>query len=195
LKLILLMAAALFIGSIPTGLIIAKLRGIDIRNTGSGNIGATNMLRSAGKWPALFTLIGDMAKGVAAVLIARHFFGGEPVYEGIAGICAVLGHDFSIFLRCRGGKGVATSLGVLAVYSPQICLATIIIWLMTAFVTRYSSLSALVSFGIMPLAVYMGDSRAKLPAALFMSVLLYLRHRTNIERLIKGQEPRIGRKA
>lgn len=192
---LLLAVAAFFIGSFPTGLIIAKARGIDPRKKGSGNIGATNVLRSAGKWPAFFTLAGDMAKGAVAVVIARYFFDSDFYYQGLAGLCAVLGHNFSLFLKFRGGKGVATSLGVMLIYSPLTGLIVCIIWLMTVFVTKYSSLSALVSFGIMPFVLYLADSAAKLPAALLISAMIFIRHRQNISRLISGTEPRVGQKA
>lgn len=186
---------AFVLGSIPTGLIIAKVKGIDLRQTGSGNIGATNVLRSAGKGAAFLTLSGDMLKGAAAVLLAGHFLPGQPVYQGIIGLCSILGHNFSVFLKFRGGKGVATSLGVLSIYSPQTGLFTIIIWLMTVWITKYSSLGALVSFGILPLSIVLLDTREKLPVAVFMSLILFLRHRDNISRLMKGTESKVGRRA
>ncbi len=186
-------AAAFLIGSVPTGQIIAGSRGIDLRKKGSGNIGATNVLRTAGKWPALFTLAGDMAKGAAAVLIGRQF-GAGPAMAGIIGLCAIFGHNFSVFLKFRGGKGVATSLGVLGVYSPQTCLFTIIIWLMTALITKYSSLAALVAFGLLPLSITVLDSMEKLPVAFVMTALLFIRHRDNISRLVRGLEPKVGGK-
>ncbi|MEJ2696529.1 MAG: glycerol-3-phosphate 1-O-acyltransferase PlsY [Candidatus Sulfobium sp.] len=186
-----LYAAGFLIGSIPTGQLIARSRGIDLRKKGSGNIGATNVLRTAGRWPAIFTLVGDIAKGAAAVLLGRHF-GAGPVQAGVIGLCAILGHNFSLFLKFRGGKGVATSIGVLSVYSPQTGLFTIIIWLMTVFISRYSSLAALVSFGILPLSISLLDTREKLPVALVMTALIFIRHRENIARLARGQEPKVG---
>ncbi len=194
-KLLLLSLAAFFIGSIPTGLIIAKAHGIGLKKTGGGNIGATNVLRTIGKWQAFLTLAGDILKGAVAVLIGRYFFEGHVYYEGIAGLFSILGHNFSIFLKFRGGKGVATSLGVLNIYSPQTGLFTIIIWIMTVLITRYSSLGALVSFGIMPFSILLLDSREKLPIAFLISVLLFIRHRDNISRLIKGTEPKVGEKS
>jgi len=190
-KLIFLSAAAFVVGSIPTGQIIARMRGLDLRKTGSGNIGATNVLRSAGIWPALFTLVGDILKGVTAVFLGRYFFAGRSSYEGIMGLCAILGHDFSIFLKFRGGKGVATSIGVLSIYSPQTALFTIIIWLMTVVVSRYSSLGALVSFGLMPVGIAAFDRKEKLPVAFLMSILVFIRHKDNISRLVKGTEPKV----
>jgi glycerol-3-phosphate acyltransferase PlsY len=190
-KTALLALAAFLLGSVPTGLIVAQGRGIDPRKTGSGNIGATNVLRAAGKGPAILTLAGDILKGLAAVLLAA-VCGEGVLATGFIGLAAVLGHDFSLFLKFKGGKGVATSLGVLALYAPQTGLFTGIIWLMTARLTRYSSLGALVSFGLMPLGIVLFDSREKLPAALGMTALLFLRHRDNISRLVRRAEPKIG---
>jgi glycerol-3-phosphate acyltransferase PlsY len=193
-KVILLSALSFLLGSIPTGLLVARSRGIDLRNIGSGNIGATNVLRTAGRREALLTLLGDVLKGALPVIAAGYYQTGTP-YEGLIGLCAVLGHDFSVFLRFRGGKGVATSLGVLGVYSPQTGLVTIIIWLMTVILTRYSSLGALISFGLLPLSMFVFDSPEKSIIAFFMSVLIFWKHRTNITRLINGSEPKVGRKA
>jgi glycerol-3-phosphate acyltransferase PlsY len=182
---------AFLLGSVPTGLIVARARGIDLKKSGSGNIGATNVLRTTGKGAALLTLAGDILKGVVAAAAAAHFLSGRPIYEGFAGLCSVLGHDFSIFLKFRGGKGVATSLGVLSIYAPQACLFTTIIWIMTVLLTRYSSLGALVSFGLLPLVMFFVATE-KLPVALLMAALLFLQHRGNISRLIRGTEPKVG---
>ena len=190
-KVLFLASLAFLLGSLPTGLLIAKVRGVNLKETGSGNIGATNVLRTTGKGPALLTLIGDSAKGAVAVLIAR-YFGAGVFFEGVVGLCAVLGHNFSLFLKFRGGKGVATSLGVLTIYSPQTGLFTIIIWLMTVLITRYSSLGALVSFGLLPLSALVLDSREKIPVLFLMTLLIFVRHKDNIRRIIKGTEPRIG---
>jgi glycerol-3-phosphate acyltransferase PlsY len=167
------------------------MKGVDIKNAGSGNIGATNVLRTTGRVPAVITLIGDFAKGAIAVVVAR-YFGAGVFFEGIAGLFAILGHNYSLFLHFKGGKGVATSLGVLTIYSPQTGLLAIIIWLMTVFVTRYSSLGALVSFGLLPIGALVLDSRVKVPVIFLMSVLIFLRHMDNISRLVKGTEPKIG---
>src|ERR1700690_212674 len=157
-KLILLAACSFLLGSIPTGLLIAKTKGIDLRQSGSGNIGATNVLRTTGKLPALLTLAGDFLKGTGAAWLAW-YSGLDISGQGIVGLCCILGHDFSVFLKFRGGKGVATSLGVLSIYSPQTCIFTIIIWAMAALVTRYSSLSAVLSFGILPISIIFLDTR------------------------------------
>ncbi len=194
-KLILLSAVAFIVGSIPTGQIIAGVRGLDLRKAGSGNIGATNVLRSAGIWPALLTLVGDILKGVTAVFLGRYFFAGRSSYEGIMGLCAILGHDFSIFMNFRGGKGVATGIGVLSIYSPQTALFTIILWLMTVLVTRYSSLGALVSFGLMPVGMVVFDRTEKLPVAILISILVFARHKDNISRLVNGTETKVGKRS
>jgi glycerol-3-phosphate acyltransferase PlsY len=189
---------AFIIGSIPTGLLIARAKGIDLRKVGSGNIGTTNVLRAVGKEAALLTLIGDIAKGAVPVLITRALNIGEPgsLYEGLVGLAAIVGHDFSIFLRFRGGKGVATSLGVVLSLSPPVGLFTITLWAITAKWTRYSSLSALVSFGLLPLSVYLIDfSQDKVIIAAAITVLLFLRHAGNIKRLLQGTERKMGEKA
>jgi glycerol-3-phosphate acyltransferase PlsY len=192
-KYILLFIASFILGSIPFGIIIAKAKGVDLKKVGSRNIGATNVLRSLGKWPAALTLLGDVLKGTAAIAIGR-YFGVEPVYEGFVGLSAILGHNFSIFLGFRGGKGVATSLGVLGIYSPQTALFTFIIWLMVVMFTKYSSLGALVSFGLLPINVLLFDSKEKLFTAILITILIFMRHKDNIQRFIKGTERRMGQR-
>lgn len=192
-KYILLFIASFILGSIPFGIIIAKAKGVDLKKVGSRNIGATNVLRSLGKWPAALTLLGDVLKGTAAVAIGR-YFGVEPIYEGFVGLSAILGHNFSIFLGFRGGKGVATSLGVLGIYSPQTALFTFIIWLMVVMFTKYSSLGALVSFGLLPINVLLFDSKEKLFTAILITILIFMRHKDNIQRFIKGTERRMGQR-
>lgn len=193
-KIVLLLLFSFLLGSVPTGLLVARKRGIDIRKIGSGNIGATNILRTTGKLPAIITLAGDFLKGLIAVVIARHFDAGIFL-EGISGVFAVLGHNFSIFLKFRGGKGVATSLGVMSIYSPQTALFTSIIWLLTLLITRYSSLGALVSFGILPFSIVFLDTRDKLAVALIITAMMYLRHKDNIIRLMNGTEMKVGKRA
>lgn len=189
-----LMILSFLIGSIPTGLLIAKTKGIDLRKVGSGNIGATNVLRSVGKEAALFTLIGDIAKGVLPVAIGK-FFGLGIFDAGILGIFSILGHNFSLFLKFKGGKGVATSIGVLLAFSPHVALLTITIWLLTARWTRYSSLSALIAFGLLPLSIYMLDySKEKMIIAVVIAGLIFVRHTANIKRLMQGTESKIGEK-
>lgn len=183
------------IGSIPTGLLIARAKGIDLRKVGSGNIGATNVMRAVGKKAALFTLIGDIAKGIVPVVITKAL-AFDPLYAGISGISAILGHNFSIFLKFKGGKGVATSIGVVLALSPHVGLFTVMMWLMTAKWTRYSSLSALVAFGLLPLSFYLIDHfRQNIIFGAIIAFLIFIRHTANIKRLVQGTETKIGQKA
>jgi len=191
---LLLIIVAYLLGSIPFGDVIARVKGIDLTKVGSGNIGATNVLRSVGRMAAILTLIGDIMKGSLAVAAARYLV-NDPVIEGIAGLAAIVGHDFSIFLRLKGGKGVATSIGVLLVYSPKAAVFTILLWLTVVAISRYSSLGALVAFGVLPVAILVADPvRAKVIISVCIAVLVVLKHEANIRRLIKGIEPRVGGK-
>ncbi len=192
---LLLIIISFLLGSLPFGVIIAKAKGVNLKKVGSGNIGATNVLRTLGKWPAVLTLLGDILKGAAAVAVGRYLSVG-PVYEGIMGLFAILGHNFSLFLGFRGGKGVATSLGVLFIYSPQVGLFTLIIWLVVVLMTRYSSLGAVVSFGLLPMNILLFDhTKGKLIISIVITALLLLRHAGNISRLMKGTERKIGERA
>jgi glycerol-3-phosphate acyltransferase PlsY len=194
LKTALLIICAFVMGSIPVGVIVAKTKGIDLKKIGSGNIGATNVLRSLGKGPAALTLFGDMLKGALAVALGK-YFGLGTFYQGLIGLSAILGHNFSLFLGFRGGKGVATSLGVFLLYSPQTALITFIIWIVVVLTTKYSSLGALISFGLLPLTIILLDSRDKLPVAALVTLFILIRHTDNIRRLIKGTERKIGERA
>ncbi len=191
LKITLLIICAFIMGSIPVGMLVAKAKGVDLKKVGSGNIGATNVLRSLGKGPAALTLLGDMLKGTLAVALGR-YFGLGTFYEGIIGLSAILGHNFSVFLGFRGGKGVATSLGVFILYSPRTALITFVIWMAVVITTKYSSLGALISFGLLPLNIILFDSKDKLPVALLVTLFILIRHTDNIQRLMKGTERRIG---
>lgn len=181
------------LGSIPFGLVIARALGLgDLRQIGSGNIGATNVLRTGNKPAALATLLLDAGKGAIAVLLAR-YFGGETAAI-LAGGAAFLGHCFPIWLGFRGGKGVATFLGTLiALYWP-LGLIACAAWALTAAISRLSSLSALIAAALAPVFAW-GLGRSDLIlVSLFMAALIFLRHRANIARLLDGTEPRIGRK-
>lgn len=192
----LLFALAFVLGSVPVGQIIARIKGLDLRKVGSGNIGATNALRAMGKAPAILTLLGDVIKGAAAVAAARHFFSDDPVMVGIIGLAVIAGHIFSIFLGFKGGKGVATGFGVILVYSPKVALITLIIWLAVALITRYSSLGAIAAVLLLPVNLYIFDfNKEKLIISVMITLLLMIRHFDNIGRLIKGTESRIGGKA
>ncbi len=183
------------IGSIPTGLLIAKSKGKDLRKIGSGNIGATNVMRALGKEAAFFTLMGDVLKGTIPVA-AVNFLGWSLAETGLIGIAAIMGHNFSLFLRFKGGKGVATSIGVLLAFSAHVALLTITIWIWTAKRTRYSSLSALIAFGLLPLGIYLLDySKEKIIIGSLITALIFIMHTANIKRLIQGTESKIGEKA
>ena len=183
-------ACGYLLGSIPFGLILAKLFGLgDLRQIGSGNIGATNVLRAGSKWLAALTLILDAAKGTAAVLLAAHW--GEEAAI-LAGLGAFLGHLFPVWLGFRGGKGEETYICVLLGLYWTAAAAFCVIWLVVAFATRYSSLSALVaSGGSVCVLVLTGQWRLS-SLFLLLTVLLYIRHASNIGRLARGEEARIG---
>ena len=179
------------LGSIPFGLVLTKLAGLgDIRDIGSGNIGATNVLRTGRKDLALATLILDSGKGAIAVFVALAL-GLRPE---IAGAAAFLGHCFPVWLGFKGGKGVATFLGTLLAIWFWAGLIACAVWLVTAFVSRFSSLSALVAAAASPLVMFAMGKPAFAIAALFMTIQIFFRHRANIDRLFAGQEPKIGAK-
>lgn len=183
------------LGSIPFGMILTRLTGgPDLRSIGSGNIGATNVLRTGNKKLAALTLLGDMLKGTAAVLLAAALFGSREAGL-VAGFGAFLGHLFPVWLRFKGGKGVATFLGILIALKASIALIFAAIWLSIAYLTRYSSLSALVASLLTPLLLlfWVRDARAALLMAV-LALLLWFMHRSNIARLLAGREGKIGQK-
>jgi acyl phosphate:glycerol-3-phosphate acyltransferase len=181
------------LGSIPFGLLLTKVAGLgDIRGIGSGNIGATNVLRTGRKGLAAATLILDAAKGAAAVLIARHLI-DDPDIPLFAGLAAVLGHLFPIWLRFKGGKGIATGLGVLLAASWPVGLAACAAWLLVAAVARLSSLASLASFAVAPCAALIIEEFNVVKLSFTIAVLVFVRHQANIRRLLAGTEPRIGR--
>ncbi|WP_142804370.1 glycerol-3-phosphate 1-O-acyltransferase PlsY [Tepidiphilus sp. J10] len=182
------------IGSIPFAIVASRLfRLPDPRSYGSGNPGATNVLRTGNKAAALFTLAGDAAKGWFAVWLVQRL-GADATTAALAGLAAFLGHVYSLFLRFRGGKGVATALGVLAGLQPTLALAVAGIWLVVAFVTRYSSLAALTAAAGAPfLALLLGLTREVVFVIGAMSAVLFWRHRVNIRQLLNGTEPKFRR--
>jgi len=189
------LAFGYLLGSIPFGLIFTRMAGLgDIRKIGSGNIGTTNVLRTGKKSVALATLLGDGLKGTVAVLIVSYFYGQEMAL--ITGLGAFLGHLFPIWLKFRGGKGVATYLGILlGIYWPMFLLAAAI-WIAMAFVFRYSSLSALTMTLLTPVLLWLVFHQVQM-AEMFtlLSVLAWAKHHENIGRLLRGQESRIGSKS
>ncbi|WP_428408906.1 glycerol-3-phosphate 1-O-acyltransferase PlsY [Hyphococcus sp.] len=179
------------LGSIPFGLVITKAAGLgDIRSVGSGNIGATNVLRTGRKDLALTTLLLDGGKGAIAVGGA-YLMGWRPE---VAGAAAFLGHCFPVWLGFKGGKGVATFLGTLFALHWPAGLFAGVTWLAVAYVLKYSSLSALVAAAATPLVLFTMGKPFFALAALFMTVLIFIRHKSNIARLLSGQEPKIGAK-
>jgi glycerol-3-phosphate acyltransferase PlsY len=189
------------LGSIPFGLLLTKLSGQgDIRSVGSGNIGATNVLRTGSKKLAAATLLGDLLKGtIAVVLTAR--FGPDPAI--MAGLGAFLGHCFPIWLKFKGGKGVATYIGVLLGFSLVAMVIFGLVWLISAFISKYSSLAALIASFCMPVVFYLFgksflETYSHIQLAelfLVLTILLWIRHRENIARLIGGNESKIGKKS
>jgi glycerol-3-phosphate acyltransferase PlsY len=181
------------IGSIPFGLLLTKAAGLgDIRQVGSGNIGATNVLRTGRKGLAAATLILDGLKGAVAVLLARQFLGDQDVVVGTA---AVLGHLFPVWLGFRGGKGVATGLGVLLAAAWPVGLACCAVWLVAAKLLKMSSAAALTAFAAAPLFALVLSSPDHALMALLIAILVFWRHEANIRRLLAGTEPRIGKTA
>ena len=181
------------LGSVPFGVIATRLGGAgDIRQVGSGNIGATNVLRTGRKDLAALTLVGDVGKGVAAVLIARALWGETA--GALAGAAAFLGHLYPVWLKFNGGKGVATFFGIMLAAAWPVGLLAALTWIAVAALLRISSLSALAATALAPfyaLAV-LERPRDIVALAAFTAVLIYLRHIPNIQRLLRGQEPRIG---
>ncbi len=190
-------AASYLVGAVPFGLLFTRyFSGIDVRTIGSGNIGATNVLRAAGKKAAIFTLLADSLKGYLPVLIVKSLF-NDDFTTSLAGAATVLGHVFPVYLRFKGGKGVATSFGVVLAVAPLIGLACLIVWLLVAFTWRYSSLSALIAFVCYPIITFSTTFVSRKPLAalsLFIFGMMYYRHRENIKRLLAGTESKIGQK-
>ncbi len=186
-------AGGYFLGAIPFGLLLARLAGLgDIRGIGSGNIGATNVLRTGRKGLAAATLLLDGAKGAGAVLLAGLW---GPDLQLMAALGAVLGHIFPLWLRFRGGKGVATALGVLLALAWQAGLAACATWLLVAGLLRYSSLASLLSLAAAPLYIWLFTRDLQLVELIaVLAALVWIRHRVNITRLLKGEEPKIGGK-
>ena len=181
------------LGSIPFGLVLTKLAGTqDLRSIGSGNIGATNVLRTGNKGLAAATLVGDMLKGTAAVYLCSRWWGSNAAM--IAGFGAFLGHLFPVWLKFRGGKGIATYIGVLlGLFVPAAAMFGVI-WIATAIITRYSSLSALVACFVMPIFLWFLGYYDLASLFAVMTLISFWTHRENIKRLMAGTESKIGQK-
>jgi len=191
------------LGSIPTGFLIAKARGRDIRRIGSGNIGATNVVRQFGIGWGVFVLLADAVKGWLAIALVAHFISfwlepagdvGSPVrFEIIAGIGAILGHDFTCWLNFKGGKGIATSAGVLLGLVPLSLLIILVVWVVVFAATRYVSLASICASLALPFATWLtGRGLTLIAVTSGMAALAICKHRSNIQRLINGTEPRFG---
>ena len=191
-------AIGYLLGSFPSGYVVGRLKGIDVRQWGSGRTGGTNVLRSAGPWAAILAVLGDMAKGALAVFVARALVGSLSA-EVLAGLAAVLGHDFSIFLTFSGGRGVATTLGALgALYLPAPIILALLALSVLA-VSRYASLASLTIATVMPCVVLYLVLFADRPVwylvyGLAAGILIVVLHRGNIQRLLAGTERKIGKK-
>jgi glycerol-3-phosphate acyltransferase PlsY len=183
------------IGSIPFGVLVTRSAGTgDIRQVGSGNIGATNVLRTGRKDLAAITLIGDAGKGAVAVLLAQLLFNNAWI-TAAAGAAAFIGHLFPVWLKFKGGKGVASFYGIMLAACWPAGLLAAATWLLIAFLFRISSLAALVAAALAPIYVLLTDQPRPMSfLALFMAVLIFVRHHENIRRLLQGEEPRIGGK-
>jgi glycerol-3-phosphate acyltransferase PlsY len=193
--------AGYLLGSIPTGFLVAQSRGIDIRTVGSGNIGATNVSRALGKAAGIAVFFADALKGWTAVvllpLMLFLIFGLSPdrttceVYAIIGGVSALLGHNYTCWLQFKGGKGVATSAGVLVALVPWALLIILIAWILIFAFTRYVSLASIAAAAMLPFATLLtGESVIKVLVTAAMAILAIYRHRENIQRLIGGREPR-----
>ena len=184
---------AYLLGSVPFGVLITRLMGLgDLRAIGSGNIGATNVLRTGHKGAAAATLLLDAAKGGVAVLVARALLGEDAAQ--LAGLAAFLGHLYPVWLGFRGGKGVATFLGILLALAWPVGLAACATWVVVAAVTRISSLAALVAAALTTLWLFLFNAGQMLALVVVLTVLVYLRHAANLARLKAGTEPKIGAK-
>lgn len=203
--LILVIIGAYLLGSVPFAVVVTKLMRLpDPRQFGSKNPGATNVLRSGNKTAAALTLIGDILKGLVAVLIGQaigHSFQAPGVFSACAAIAVFMGHLFPLFLRFKGGKGVATALGILIALHPLLAVLAAACWLLVAYTTHYSSLSAIITALLIPVLYILGAdhawpaSQAQGLALVVISIALLLKHQKNIQRLLTGKESKIGQKS
>lgn len=196
---LLLVAGAYLLGSIPFGLIVARLFGAgDVRRSGSGNIGATNVARTAGTFAGVLTLLLDAAKGAVPVWAAARYTHANSLWMMLAGFAALLGHAFPVWLKFKGGKGVATAAGVFAVLSPEAFLGGVMVFLLVAMLWKYVSLASISAAAAMPLLVYFLWAPRHAPpyaitfGTLVIAILVAFKHDANIQRLIEGTEPRFS---
>jgi len=199
---ILIVVIGYLLGSVPWGYLAGKFkRGIDIRNVGSGNIGTTNVLRFLGVMPAVMVLLGDMLKGIASVcigiLLAPYTGINSEVVAGLAGLSSIIGHNWPIFLRFKGGKGVAVSAGVFLILTPVPFVFSFIIMLFVVSFTRYISLGSMLAAGGLPLFILLcirGQTRFYFVISLIVAGLILFTHRSNLRRLLSGNERKLGEK-
>jgi glycerol-3-phosphate acyltransferase PlsY len=191
---VLAVVAAYLIGNLSFGYLVGRLQKIDIRDYGSGNIGATNVLRTLGVWPALLTLVLDVGKGMAAVFLARYL--GQNLWTPVlAGILAIVGHNWPFVLRFKGGRGVATTLGVLLALMPRVVILVAAVWLLLVFLTRYISVGSIGAAMALPLAAWLFGQPIQLVLGSFaLATLIIWRHRPNMRRLLAGEEFKIGQR-
>ncbi len=183
---------AYLIGSIPVGVILGKMKGVDPRKTGSGNIGATNVMRAGGKALGIITLLGDAAKGFIPT-VAAILSGLDPLIIAIVGLAAFLGHIFPVFLKFKGGKGVATGLGVYIAIRPLVVLGAFIIFLLVFIVWRYISLASMIGAIIVPVALHLVHAPCEyVIMASVVAIIVLIRHKENISRLISGTENKLS---
>lgn len=185
---------AYLIGSIPSGYLVARVRGVNIQQVGSGNIGVTNVLRTVGVIPAILVGLADPLKGVAAVLLPR-LFGLDPVVIALSGLAVVVGNNYNVFLKFRGGKGIATSFGVMVTINPLTALFSLLIGVYTIALGRFVSLGSLAGIATAPLFMFLQPDvpRAYVWLTIALVLLATWRHRDNIGRLARGEENRLGR--
>lgn len=195
---VLVLVGAYLVGSIPVGVLVGRAYGVDVRAVGSGNIGTANVLRTLGKTAAGLTLAGDFLKGFVPVLAAKYLGVGEP-WEIGAGLAALVGASYSVFLAFGGGKAVAASLGVLSALTPWMALLGLLVYIPVVALSRYTSLGALVTAAVLPVAAFFAYPRDVTPNRFqfvtLMAVLVVWRHRENIRRLLAGTERKLGQKA
>lgn len=196
LEVILSTITAYLIGSIPTGIIVAKILGApDPRTVGSGNIGATNVGRAGGKAAGIITLAGDVLKGFLIILPAFYIFGSSPKEISIMGLAVFLGHLFPVFLKFKGGKGVATALGIFLAIGPLQAALALLLFIIIAAIFRYVSVGSMISVASMPILLNLFASTSPyVPLAVIIAVFIILKHSDNIKRLISGTENKIGRR-
>lgn len=193
--------SAYIIGSMPTSYIVARSKGIDIRKKGSGNVGATNVMRVIGKGPAVFVLAVDILKGAIAVTVLAQFFydRGTPfdinMLKSILGLSVISGHVWSVFLGFKGGKGVATSIGVMALLLPKATIAGLIVFLLATWKSKYVSVGSLMlCLTIPPVAAFMGKPLEYIVLSITVCIIVSYRHKSNIKRLFTGNEAKISEK-